>query len=269
MPIDLISRFEAATPVIGVVHLPPLPGAPESDGDRTAIRQRALADATALDDGGVDGMIVENFGDAPFYPDEVPPHVVADMTALTDAVAGSVDVPVGVNVLRNDATAALSVAAATNADFVRINVHVGAAVTDQGVIEGQAHETLRLRDRIDADVAICADVGVKHAAPLGGRDLAVEASDAVERGLADAVIVSGDRTGDRTALEDVRQVQNAVGNEVPVFVGSGVTVETAGEVLDVADGAIVGTALKGGGVTSNPVDEERVRELIDAAKIGR
>ena len=268
MPTEFISRFEAETPVIGVVHLPPLPGAPASDDDRHAIRERAIADATALEDGGADGVIVENFGDAPFYPDNVPPHVVADMTALTDAVAGSVDVPVGVNVLRNDARAALSVAAATHADFVRVNVHVGAAVTDQGVIEGQAHETLRFRDRIDADVAICADVGVKHAAPVADRDLAVEASDAVERGLADAVIVSGDRTGDRTALEDVRQVQDSVGEEVPVLVGSGVTAASAAGVLDVADGAIVGTALKEDGVTTNPVDEERARELIDAAKNG-
>jgi len=264
-----ISRFEAETPVIGVVHLSPLPGAPASDGDRRAIRDRAIADATALEDGDVDGVIVENFGDAPFYPDEVPPHVVADMTALTDAVADSVDVPVGVNVLRNDPTAALSVAAATDADFVRVNVHVGAAVTDQGVIEGQAHETLRLRERIGADAAICADVGVKHATPLGDRDLAVEASDAVERGLADAVIVSGDRTGDRTALEDVRQVQDSVGDEVPVLVGSGVTAASAASVLDAADGAIVGTALKEDGLTTNPVGEERVRELIDAAKNGR
>lgn len=266
MPTDFISRFEAERPVIGVVHLSPLPGAPGSDDDRRAVREQAIANAAALDEGGVDGLIVENFGDAPFFPDEVPPHVVAEMTALTDAVMDAVDVPVGVNVLRNDANAALSVAAATRADFARVNVHVGAAVTDQGVIEGRAHETLRLRNRIAADVAICADVGVKHATTLGDRDLAVEASDAVGRGLADAVIVSGDRTGDRTALEDVRQVTEAVGDEVPVLVGSGVTAASVAGVLDVADGAIVGTALKEDGVTTNPVDEERVRELVDAAR---
>jgi len=266
VPTDFSSRFETGTPVIGVVHLPALPGAPESDDDRTAIRQRALADATALADGGVDGVIVENFGDAPFYSDEVPPHVVAEMTALTGAIGDAVDVPIGVNVLRNDATAALSVAAATGADFVRVNVHVGAAVTDQGVIEGRAHETVRLRDRIDADVAICADVGVKHAAPLADRDLAADASDALERGLADAVIVSGERTGDRTALDDVRRVQEPIGNAAPVLVGSGVTADTAPDVLDVADGAIVGTAFKANGVTTNSVEERRVRELVDAAK---
>ncbi|MFT4890267.1 MAG: membrane complex biogenesis BtpA family protein [Halobacteriales archaeon] len=266
MPPDFIPRFDHESPIIGVVHLPPLSGAPESDGDRTAIRQRALADATALENGGVDGVIVENFGDAPFYPDEVPPHVVAEMTALTDAVGNAVDVPVGVNVLRNDATAAVSVAAATGADFVRVNVHVGAAVSDQGVIEGGAHETLRLRDRLDAHVAVCADVGVKHATRLADRDLAAEASDAVERGLADALIVSGDRTGDRTPLDDVRRVRESIGDEAPVLVGSGVTADAAPEVLEVADGAIVGTAFKTDGVTTNPVEERRVRDLVDAAK---
>jgi len=259
-------RFDHESPIIGVVHLPPLPGAPESDGDRTAIRDRAVTDAGALENGGVDGVIVENFGDAPFYPDEVPPHVVAEMTALTDAVGSAVDVPVGVNVLRNDATAAVSVAATTGADFVRVNVHVGAAVTDQGVIEGRAHETLRLRERIDADVAVCADVGVKHATPLADRDLAAAASDAVGRGLADALIVSGDRTGDRTPLDDVRRVSESIGDETPVLVGSGVTADAAPDVLDAADGAIVGTAFKTDGVTTNPVEERRVRELVDAAK---
>ncbi|MFQ3295945.1 MAG: membrane complex biogenesis BtpA family protein [Halobacteriales archaeon] len=263
---DFISQFEHETPIIGVVHLPALPGAPESDGDRSAIRQQALADATALENGGVDAIIVENFGDAPFYPDEVPAHVVADMTAVTGAVVAAVGVPVGVNVLRNDATAALSVAAAAGADFVRVNVHVGVAVTDQGTIEGRAHETLRLRDRIDTEVAICADVGVKHAAALADRDLSGGASDAVERGLADAVIVSGERTGDRTSLDDVRYVQESIGETVPVLVGSGVTAETAPDILQTADGAIVGTAFKTDGVTTNPVEEDRVRELVDAAK---
>jgi hypothetical protein len=266
VPTDFTSRFDTDSPVIGVVHLPGLPGAPRSTGDRAAIRDRALADARALENGGVDGVVVENFGDAPFYPNDVPTHVVAEMTALTDAVSDAVDVPVGVNVLRNDATAAVSIAAATGVDFVRVNVHVGAAVTDQGVIEGRAHDTLRLRERIDADVAVCADVGVKHAAPLANRDLAVEASDAVERGLADAVIVTGERTGGRTTLDDVRRVREAVDETIPVLVGSGVTAETAAVTIDVADGAIVGTAFETDGVTGNPVEEARVRHFVEAAK---
>ncbi|WP_255190630.1 BtpA/SgcQ family protein [Natronobeatus ordinarius] len=268
MPTTL-DRFSTSAPVVGMVHLPALPGSPGFDGDRDAIRDRALADATTLLEGGVDGLLVENFGDAPFYPDSVPAHVVADLTAVVTELTDAVDVPVGVNVLRNDATAALSVAAATGASFVRVNVHVGAAATDQGLLEGRAHETLRLRERLEADVAVLADVHVKHASPLDGSDLERATCETVERGLADGVVVSGAGTGAETALEDVSRVASAVADlerSVPVFVGSGVTVDTVGDLLEAgADGAIVGTALKEGGETTNPVSLERVRDLLEAA----
>ncbi|MFC6836304.1 BtpA/SgcQ family protein [Halomarina ordinaria] len=253
-------------PVVGMVHLPPLPGAPRYDGDREAIRDRALADARALVDGGVDAVLVENFGDAPFYPDDVPNHTVAELTAHVAAVRDAVDRPVGVNVLRNDATAALSVAAATGSAFVRVNVHAGARVTDQGVVEGRAHETMRLRDRLQADVAVLADVGVKHSAPLGPEDLAGATHDVVDRGLADAVVVSGSGTGravDEERLRTVAAAADALG--VPTFVGSGVTEETVGDLLSVADGVVVGSALKRGDVSS-PVDEARVAALVRAAR---
>jgi hypothetical protein len=276
--------------VVGMVHLPPLPGAPRFDGDRAAIRDRAVRDAEALAAGGVDAILVENFGDAPFYPDDVPKHVVASMTALVGAVADAVDLPVGVNVLRNDCAAALSVAAATSASFVRVNVHAGARVTDQGVVEGRAHETMRLRERLDADAAVFADVDVKHSSPLGTAGEGAGASDAagtddpvprlresiaevVERGLADGVIVSGRATGDAVdlgRLHAAREVVDdlALDRAVPVLAGSGVTPGTIGAVLERADGAIVGTALKDGGVTTNPVDPDRVRALVEAARRG-
>lgn len=262
------SHGTVPTPVIGMVHLPALPGAPGFDGDRAAIRDRARRDTRRLAAGGVDGVLVENFGDVPFYPDEVPPHVVAEMTATVRAVAETVDVPVGVNVLRNDGAAALSAAAAAGAAFVRVNVLVGAAVTDQGVVEGQAHDLLRLRDRIGADVAVLADVDVKHAAPLGDRDLAAAAHDTVERGLADGLIVSGSATGEATDGTALETVAEAVGDRVPVLVGSGATAETLPESLTVADGAIVGTALKEGGETTAPVDADRVEAVVAAARDG-
>ncbi|MFC4544662.1 BtpA/SgcQ family protein [Halosolutus amylolyticus] len=267
---SLRDRFDADRPLVGMVHLPALPGAPAADGDRDAIRTRMLEDARRLEAGGVDGIILENFGDAPFYPDDVPKHVVADLTALAVALTDAVDVPVGINVLRNDTTAALSIAAAADAAFVRVNVHVGSAATDQGVIEGRAHETLRLRDRIDADVAILADVHVKHATPIGDRDIERTAIETVERGRADGLIVSGPGTGRETELEDVDRVAGAVARSgvdrsVPVFVGSGVTAETIGDCFAAgADGAIVGTALKKDGETTNPVSEERVRRVVAA-----
>lgn len=267
----LRTRFDADRPVVGMAHLPPLPGAPEFDGDRDAVRTRALEDARRLEGGGIDGLVLENFGDAPFHPDDVPKHTVAEMTAVATEVTDAVDVPVGINVLRNDADAALSIAAAVDADFVRVNVHVGTAATDQGVLEGRAHETLRLRDRIDADVAILADVHVKHATPIGDRSIERAALEAVERGRADGVIVSGPGTGAETALEDVEWVADALSercsddSEPPVFVGSGVTTDTVADCFAAgADGVIVGTALKEDGETTNPVSSEHVGDLVAA-----
>ncbi|WIV68073.1 BtpA/SgcQ family protein [Natrialbaceae archaeon AArc-T1-2] len=258
--------FDTDTPVVGMVHLPPLPGSPRFDGDREAIRERALEDARTLEEGGVDAVLLENFGDAPFYPEDVPTHVVADLASVATELTEAVDLPVGVNVLRNDATAALSVAAASDASFIRVNVHVGTAATDQGLLEGQAHETLRLRERLEADVAILADVHVKHATPVGDDTLERAARETVERGLADGVIVSGPGTGTETALEDVARVTETLADrEVGVFVGSGVTNETIDDLFAAgADGAIVGTALKRDGETTNPVALERVRDVVDA-----
>ena len=271
MHLDLAETFDTTTPIVGMVHLPALPGAPGFDGDREAICERAIADANALEAGGVDGLILENFGDAPFYPEDVPKHVVADMTAIATKVVEAVSVPVGINILRNDAAAALSVAAAAGAEFVRVNVHTGAAATDQGVLEGRAHETLRLRERLEADVAILADVHVKHATPAGEGSIERAARETVERGRADGVIVSGPGTGEETDLEDLRAVaQTAEGLErsIPVFVGSGVTPETVADVSEAgADGVIVGTALKENGVTTNPVSEGRVRALLEAVEV--
>ncbi|SEO79749.1 hypothetical protein SAMN04487948_105198 [Halogranum amylolyticum] len=265
-----IDVFGVDRPVVGMVHLAPLPGSPRFAGNRDLIHNRAVHDAEALEAGGVDGVVVENFGDAPFYPDDVPKHVVAEMTTAVSAVADAVDLPVGVNVLRNDAEAALSVAAATGAAFVRVNVHTGARVTDQGVVEGRAQETMRLRERLDADVRVLADVDVKHSAPLGGEGFDPEVvAETVERGLADGVVVSGTGTGhavDTDRLAAVARRSADLDVETPVFVGSGVTTETVADLLDVADGAIVGTALKRGGRTTYPVDEDRVADLVAAAR---
>lgn len=261
--------FDASAPLIGMVHLSALPGAPEYGGDRNEIRTRALADARELTDGGLDGVLVENFGDAPFYPDDVPKAVVAEMTAVARELALATDAPLGVNVLRNDAEAALSVAAAAGGSFVRVNVHTGAQVTDQGLLEGRGHETLRLRDRLDADVAIFADIDVKHATSVGAREMGAVTAETIDRGLADGVVVSGPATGEPADDEELLAVLDArdeATRDVPVFVGSGVTPANASELLDLADGAIVGTALKHDGVTTNRVDPDRVRRLVDTAR---
>ena len=248
-----------------MVHLPPLPGSPGFDGDRSAIRERAVEDARALAAGGVDGILLENFGDAPFLPGSVPRHVVASLTAVAVHVAEAVDAAVGVNVLRSDAASALAVAQASGCRFVRANVWTGARLTDQGIVEGCAHEVTRLRAALGADVRVLADVDVKHSAPLADRALEEEVREAVDRGLADAIVVTGDATGRPVDPDLLGRVRDAAGGTT-VLAGSGVTADTVRSVLERCDGAIVGTALKRGGETRAPVDPRRVEALVRRAE---
>lgn len=260
--------FEARNPIIGMVHLESLPGAPGYQGSRDAIEAAMLRDASRLEAGGVDALLVENFGDVPFFAESVPKHVVASMTALLEELREQTGLPIGVNVLRNDAEAALSVAAAVDASFVRVNVHTGQRVTDQGLVTGRAADTVRLRERLDAEVAILADVDVKHAAPVTERPVREEVRELIERGMADGLIVSGAGTGREVALahlEAVAETRDEVDSDVPVFVGSGVRAETVTDTLAVADGVIVGTAFKEDGETTAQVAQERVRAFVDAA----
>jgi len=251
--------------VIGMVHLLPLPAAPRWGGSLEAVLDRALADARALRDGGVDAVLVENYGDVPFHAEGVEAVTIAAMTRAVRAVVEAVDMPVGVNVLRNDAAAALAVAAATGARFIRVNVHTGGMFTDQGWIEGRAAETLRVRSRVAPEVAILADLMVKHATPPPGLELADAARDAWERGLADALIVSGTATGGTIDPDDVEAVRRAA-PDAPVLMGSGVTAATVRSALGTAHAVIVGSALEADGRAGGPVELARVRALVQAAR---
>jgi uncharacterized protein len=252
--------------VIGMVHLPSLPGSPRWDGSMARVVASALADARALIEGGVDALLVENFGDAPFTPGRVEPATVAAMSVVAAEVRRALPgAPLGVNVLKNDARAALAVAAAVGAEFIRVNVHAGAVLADQGIVQSDAYGTLRDRRLLGVDVAIFADVGGKHAVPLAPVELEQTARDLVHRSLADALVVSGPATGQATPLAEVKRVRSAVPN-VPLLIGSGVTAETAAELLSVADGLIVGTSVKRDGDVEQPVDRARVEKLVAAAR---
>ena len=251
--------------VIGMLHLPALPDAPLSKLSLTQIRDFVLRDVDMLMNGGVDGMMMENFGDVPFYPGRVPKAVVEQMTEIAAAVRKKTALPLGINVLRNDGLSALAVAHAAGANFIRVNVLAGARVTDQGLIQGIAHDLLRERATLKAEaIKIFADVDVKHSAPLASRPLRDEVDDLIERALADAIVVSGAGTGKATDTEKLRQAKKFAG-ETPVFVGSGITAETIWD-FAAADGFIVGTALKKDGVAANPVELERVKNLMKAVR---
>lgn len=268
--------------LIGVIHLLPLPAAPAPSPGLQAVIDRARRDALALVEGGLRAAVVENLGDAPFVGGAVDPHVVACMTAACLAVRQEVGdaLQLGVNVLRNDASAGLAVAAAAGGSFIRVNVHVGAAWTDQGLVQGEAARTLRYRRELGLEPArpgldpawldgrrggvfLAADVHVKHATPAGREDIADAAADLALRGRAEVVIVSGRHTGGPTDLDDLRRVRARLPRQA-LWVGSGVEPSGVRALAGLVDGAIVGTWLHHDGQLAAPLDADRVRWLREA-----
>lgn len=250
--------------VIGVVHLPALPGSPAYDGEPLDdLVASALGDAQRYARGGVHGLIVENHGDIPFAkPDAIGPETVAVMAVITDRIRREVGLPLGINVLANAAEQAIAVALAGGARFVRVNQWANAYVANEGFLEGPAAAATRYRSRLRAQhLRVFADVHVKHGAHAITADRSLEE---LTRDLeffdADAVIVTGQRTGDGADLEQLRTVRGAT--QLPLLVGSGVTEANVTAILEVADGVIVASALKRDGVWWNPVDEGRVRSFM-------
>jgi membrane complex biogenesis BtpA family protein len=252
--------------LVGMVHLRPLPGSPGFKGDFASVAQAAVTDATNLADAGFPALLVENFGDAPFFAGRVPPETIASMAVAVVAVAEAVGVPFGVNVLRNDGLAALAIAAVVGGRFVRVNVLTGVMHTDQGPIVGEAAVLQRRRAQLSPDVEIWADVMVKHATPPPEVDLAQAVTDTVERGLADAVIVSGTRTGTGPSLDDLETVRSAVPDGTRLVVGSGASVSNLPDLAARANTLIVGTSLKTDNDPHRPVDPERARAFVAAAR---
>ena len=249
--------------LIGVIHLPALPGSPGHQLSVEEIVERALADAATLEAECFDAAIIENFGDAPFSATSVEPASIAAMAMVADHVRRRARLRIGINALRNDARAALGIAASVGAAFIRVNVHTGVAATDQGFIEGKADRTLRERNRLGKRIAILADVHVKHATPISEPDIQQAARDTAYRGLADGLIVTGRATGQAVDLQDLRRVREAVPDR-RLFVGSGATAETARELLTIADGIIVGTAIREDRDPSRILDRACVRAFSTA-----
>ncbi|MEA5617522.1 BtpA/SgcQ family protein [Cronbergia sp. UHCC 0137] len=262
---DLHQLFKTQTPIIGVVHLLPLPTSPRWGGSLKAVIDRAEQEATALASGGVDGIIVENFFDAPFTKNQVDPAVVSAITVVVQRIQNLVTLPVGLNVLRNDGKSAIAIASCVKAQFIRVNVLTGVMATDQGLIEGEAHQLLRYRRELGCDVKIFADVLVKHAHPLSSPHLTVAVKDTIERGLADAVILSGWATGSPPNLEDLELACEAAAN-TPVLIGSGANWENIGTLMKAANGVIVSSSLKRHGQIEQPIDPIRVSQFVEAAQ---
>lgn len=257
----LESLFGRPKPLIGMVHLAPLPGSPGYGGDFGEVLRLALEDGRHLAEGGMDGLLLENLGDAPYFPGRVEAISLSAMVEVGNRLR-EFGLPFGINVLRNDPQGALAVAEAVGASFIRVNVHLGAQATDQGILQGRAHETLRLRGK---GILVFADVAVKHASPLVPLDPGREAKDLLSRGLADALIVSGKETGSPVEVPFLRTVKEGAGS-APVLIGSGASPNNIASLLVLADGAIAGTSLKRKGDPRSPIDPARVRALVRAAR---
>jgi len=258
--------FGVRKPIIGVVHLQALPGAPRYAGSPMRdIYAAAVADARALAGGGIDGIIVENASDMPFRrPENIGPETVAALTAACLEIRAAVDTPIGITCVANGVIHALAVAKAVGARWVRANQWVNAYVANEGLLNGPAPEAMRYRAAIGAtDVRIFADVHVKFGAHAitADRSISEQATDA-EWFDADVLIASGTRTGSPTSPREVEEVR--AGTTLPVIVGSGLNPEQVPGLFAVADGAIIGQWLKQDGVWWKPVDPARVEQLFNA-----
>ncbi len=258
--------FGVDKPLIGMVHLKPLPESPNYEGDISPIIESSIRDARAIEEGGFDGIIVENFWDLPLTRNRVGPGIVAAMTLAIAEIRREVSIPIGVNVLRSDCVAAIAIAHVTGARFIRCNAYTDTLVTDQGIIEPKAWDVMReLRLLGRRDVRIMADVLCKHAKPLVSVKVEEAARAAVLRGMADAVIITGTATGRPPSVSSVRDAKTAVPN-TPVIVGSGLNPSNAYQLMRVADGAIVGTWIKEDGRIEMPVDPERAKRIVDVVR---
>lgn len=246
---------------IGMVHLPALPGAPLYDASTglAGIRDRAAADLEALQAAGFDAVMFCNENDRP-YVFTAGIETVAAMSAVIAELRPLVSVPFGVDVLW-DPRAALAVAKATGADFVR-EIFTGAYVSDFGIWNTAVGETLRYRRQIDATgVRILTNVSAEFAAPLGDRKLDVVARGVSLISLADAVCLSGSMTGASIDLGQLKEVRAALPDGV-LFANTGVNEDTVQEILAVADGVIVGTSVKVDGITWHPVSRSRATSFM-------
>ena len=233
--------------VIGMVHCLPLPTTAGFDGDYQKILDRAVQDAVTLEKAGVDAVIVENMGDTPFSA-LLNKAQLAALTAATLAVKNAVNIPVGVDAAFNDCEANIAIAAITGASFIRVPVFVDTVIFTDGVINPCAKKCMEYRK-------------VKHAhMVLPYITVEQSAKEAVDSG-ADGIIVTGTQIGEETPLDLIKRVKNVV--KVPVFAGSGVKAENIKDQLQIADGAIIGSSLKEGGIISNPISYDLVKKVLD------
>jgi hypothetical protein len=256
------SLFSNPKPIIGVIHVGALPGAPANIHGVAEIVKLATHEAAIYRDCGVDAIVIENMHDTPYLRGEAGPEIVAAMAIIGGAVKAECDLPVGVQILAGANIEAMAVAHAAGLDFIRAEGYAFAHVADEGLIESSAAKLLRYRKTIGADrVQVWADIKKKHSSHSITADVSLGATaEAAEFMRADAAIVTGNVTGDAPKLEDVREAKSHC--RLPVLLGSGITPKNIADFYQAADGFIIGSHFKVDGHWANPVDPKRVKELV-------
>lgn len=246
--------------IIGMVHCLPLPGTLAYDGDMDRVYTQALADAQTLAQAGVGALIVENQNDVPMRA-TLSAEQFAALAAVASRVREHVTIPVGIDAAFCDWEAALAIAVAVQADFIRCAVFVDTVMTAAGEIAPCCADVVRYRKQLAAGgILLFCDVQVKHSyMVVDSIPITASAKMAAENG-ADAIIVTGTTTGEAAPIDIIRQVRDTV--NLPILVGSGFSEANAHQQLAYIDGAIVGSSLKEGGVLTNPVDLARTKQLM-------
>lgn len=260
---DLLeSIFKIKIPAIGVVHLDPLPGAPLYKGASIEeISKKAVDEACCMANNGINGLIIENFGDKMFKK-KVGPETIAFLTYIATRIRDNVNVPIGLCVLQSDVIAGIAIGKAIDAAFIRAPYYTETYIVDAGFIEGSAAEALRYRKYLEADIKLFADVHIKHGYSLSRRPIEESAEDTYYRALADAIVVTGKKTGGETDIADIISVKKAL-PEAPVIAGSGVSYVNLDRYIPYVDAIIVSTSLRIEGKVEESLDQKNIEKFVN------
>ncbi len=261
----LENLFQINKPVIGMLHLKALPGTPKYSGNTLDIFRNAISDALSLQEAGIDGYIIENMSDRPYLNRYAGPEIIALMSIISYEIKNRTNKPCGIQILAGANHEALAVAKAAGLDFIRAEGFVFAHTADEGIMESDAGKLLRYRKNIDAEnILVFTDIKKKHSSHSITADQNLEdTAIAAQYFLSDGVIITGKFTGVPADIEELSSIGDKL--NIPVIIGSGITAENISAYLNLADGVIVGSYLKFENKWQNPVDPERVKELMAKA----
>ena len=261
-----MNLFNLYKPIIGMIHVDALPGTPKYNGSVKAIIDRAVSEAELYQSLDVPVLMIENMHDVPYLNRNVGPEITALMTTILYEIKKKTCLPLGIQILAGANREALAAAHSAGADFIRAEGFVFAHVADEGTFNSDAGELLRYRKQIGTEnILVFTDIKKKHSSHSITADTnIVDTAKAAEFFLSDGVIITGSSTGSEPSLEEIKSVKAKVG--IPVLAGSGITAENINAYLEYCDGLIIGSYFKQEGKWSNPIDPDRVKNLLNRIK---